>query len=75
MHADDSLERRLRISSVLVIAGLVVEALCLTWSRPIGFIVFVGLGGALIVLGVVFFLLSLVSGPHATDSSNIRPPR
>jgi hypothetical protein len=60
---------RLRISGILVIIGLLVEALCLVWSRPIAFVVLVCIGGALIGLGVLVFLYSLVSGaPHTPDS-------
>jgi hypothetical protein len=70
MHRVDSMGRRLRISGSFVIIGLLVEALCLVWSRPIAFVVLVCIGGALIGLGVLFFLYSLVTAPaHATDSS------
>jgi len=70
MRSGDSMNRRLRISGILVIIGLLVEALCLVWSRPIAFVVLVCLGGALIGLGVLVFLYSLVSGlPHTAGSS------
>ena len=59
-----SMHRRLRISGMFIIAGLLVEACCLLWSRPIAFVVLVALGGLLIFAGVVFFLYSLVSGDH-----------
>jgi len=72
MRSGDSMNRRLRISGTLVISGLLVEALCLVWSRPIAFVVLVCLGGALIGLGVLLFLYSLVSGPlHATNASGV----
>lgn len=61
MSVGDSMSRRLRISGILVIIGLLVEALCLVWSRPIAFVVLVCLGGGLIGLGVLVFLYSLVS--------------
>jgi RsiW-degrading membrane proteinase PrsW (M82 family) len=61
MRPGDSIDRRLRISGILVIIGLLVEALCLVWSRPIAFVVLVCLGGGLIGLGVLVFLYSLVS--------------
>jgi hypothetical protein len=61
MHAGDPMGRRLRISGIFVIIGLLVEALCLVWSRPIAFVVLVCIGGALIGIGVLFFLYSLVS--------------
>jgi hypothetical protein len=70
MRPGDSMGRRLRISGILVIIGLLVEALCLVWSRPIAFVVLVCIGGALIGLGVLVFLYSLVSGaPHTAHSS------
>jgi hypothetical protein len=72
MPSGGSMNRRLRISGVLVIIGLLVEALCLVWSRPIAFVVLVCLGGALIGLGVLLFLYSLVSGPlHPAKASGV----
>jgi RsiW-degrading membrane proteinase PrsW (M82 family) len=76
MRSADSMNRRLRISGILVIIGLLVEALCLVWSRPIAFVVLVCLGGALIGLGVLLFLYSLVpSPPHPTHSSGVAPDK
>jgi len=70
METGDSMSRRLRISGILVMAGLVVEALCLMWSRPIAFVVLACVGGTLIGLGVLFFLYSLVSvAHHHTETS------
>ena len=64
------MSRRLRISGIFVIIGLLVEALCLVWSKPIVFVVLVCIGGSLIGIGVLFFLYSLVFAPtHTTDSS------
>lgn len=72
MRSGDSMNRRLRISGILVIIGLLVEALSLVWSRPIAFVVLVCLGGALIGLGVLVFLYSLLSGPpHSTNSCEV----
>ena len=61
MGGVDSMSRRLRISGIFVIIGLLVEALCLVWSKPIAFVVLVCIGGALIGMGILFFLYSLVS--------------
>lgn len=70
MRVRDSMGRKLRISGIFVITGLLVEALCLAWSQPIAFVVLVCIGGALIGVGVLFFLYSLISAPsHVTDSS------
>jgi hypothetical protein len=60
MDGDAILERRLRISGTLIILGLIVEALCLLWSRPIAFVLFIGLGGTLLAAGILFYLYSLV---------------
>ena len=68
MHSTGAMEGRLRISGILVILGLVVDALCLVWTRPIAFVVLACIGGGLIALGVLFFLYSLVSA--ASNSSN-----
>jgi hypothetical protein len=61
------LEKRLQISGVLLIAGLVVEALCLLWARPIGFVLLVAVAGVLLFAGLVVYLLSLVSTAHRGD--------
>jgi RsiW-degrading membrane proteinase PrsW (M82 family) len=58
------IRRRLQISGILVMTGLLVEAICLLWSRPIAFVVFASLSGFLIGLGVLLFLYSLVSLDH-----------
>lgn len=57
---------RLRIAGVLVFVGLLIEAFTLTWNNPIAFVVFLGIGGLLIGLGILFYLLSLVS-PSASQ--------
>jgi predicted membrane channel-forming protein YqfA (hemolysin III family) len=54
------MEKRLRISATLVVAGLLVELITLFWSHPTTFLVFLFLGGSLIVLGVLVYLLSLL---------------
>jgi hypothetical protein len=59
------MERRLQYSGILVILGLVVEVLCLLWTRPITFVVFLGGGGFFIGLGVLVYLFSVVSGGPA----------
>jgi hypothetical protein len=56
------MERRLQYSGILVILGLLVEVLCLLWTRPIAFVVFLGAGGLLLGLGMLLYLFSIVSG-------------
>ena len=52
---------RLRIAAVLISVGLLIEGITLTWNNPIAFLVFLGIGGLLISLGILFYLVSLVS--------------
>jgi hypothetical protein len=60
MVSPNPLERRLQISGIILILGLLVEGLCLLGRGPIAFILFVGLGGLLFVAGVLGYLYSLV---------------
>jgi hypothetical protein len=69
MGPGDSMSRRLRMSGFLAICGLLVEALCLVWSKPIAFVVLACIGGAFISAGVLVFLYSLLSElPHSRHS-------
>ena len=53
--------RKLRISGILVILGLVVEGLSLCWNTPLSFMSFVVVGGLFFASGILLFLYSLVS--------------
>jgi len=71
MDGDAIVERRLRISGILIILGLTVEAICLLWSRPLAFVLFIGFGGTLLAAGILFYLYSLAqrdqsSAPRGT---------
>lgn len=55
---------KLRLAGILTALGLLVELFTLAWNNPIAFLVFLGLGGLLILVGVVIYLLSLVSAEH-----------
>lgn len=68
MNGADSLERRLRLSGLLLILGLLTEATCLFWARPISFVVLVAVGGAFLLLGIVLFLVTIVSIKHSSQS-------
>jgi hypothetical protein len=60
MNTRSAIQRRLQICGVIVIAGLLVEGICLRWSRPLAFVVLAGFGGGLIAAGVLYFLYSLL---------------
>jgi hypothetical protein len=55
------IEKRLQIAATLIILGLLVEAVCLLWARPLAFLIFVGIGMLLMFAGIVFYLISLVT--------------
>jgi hypothetical protein len=57
----EALQRRLKLSSILISAGLVVEVVTLFWSHPLTFIAFLLLGGTLVTMGVLLYLYALVS--------------
>jgi hypothetical protein len=56
-----SISKRIRASGILIILGLLIEALSLFWNHPLAFLAFVSVGGILLVLGVLIYLLALVS--------------
>ncbi len=57
----EALHRRLKLSSILVSAGLLVEVLTLFWSHPLTFVAFIVLGGTLVGMGILLYLYSIVS--------------
>ena len=60
MLSASPLERRLQISGIILILGLLAEGICLLGRGPIAFILFVGLGGLLFGAGILLYLYSLV---------------
>ena len=63
--AINGIEKRLRLAGLLLIVGLLVEAICLQWARPLAFILLVVVGGALCAVGIAVYLYSLVSAEEA----------
>jgi hypothetical protein len=61
------LERRLRVSGILIILGLIVEAISLIRIHPLAFMAFMIIGGAFLVAGVATYLYSVVSLPTDED--------
>jgi hypothetical protein len=56
------MERSIRISATLVVAGLLVELFTLFSAHPTAFLIFVGLGGLSIAAGIVLYLITLLRG-------------
>ncbi|HEV2326712.1 MAG TPA: hypothetical protein VGS10_22425 [Terracidiphilus sp.] len=61
------MRRILRLSSILIVAGLLVEITSLLWFHPLSFVLFAFAATVLIGLGMLAYLLSLVfvAGPPA----------
>lgn len=55
------MDRRLRLSGILIAAGLVVEALSLIRIHPLVFLGFMFIGGGFLIVGIAIYLYSLVS--------------
>lgn len=66
------LENRLRLASVLIALGLIVELITLHWSHPTAFMLFLLAGATLIGLGIILYLLILLAlGMTPRDESFI----
>ena len=61
MSSASPMEKRLQIAGIFLIIGLLIEAACLLWVRPISFVIFVTIGGLFLFAGVAIYLFSLVS--------------
>jgi hypothetical protein len=53
--------RGLRLPGILLILGLAIELISLLWAKPLAFILFAFVGGALFLAGIFLYLYSLVA--------------
>jgi hypothetical protein len=61
MTSATPMERRVKISAVLVLLGLLIELIALRWSHPTAFLAFALIGIPCVAAGIIVFLYSLVS--------------
>jgi len=59
-------ERRIRVAALLILVGLVIEAVTLNILHPISFLVFAGAGVLFLGAGIVVFLLALLREGEAS---------
>jgi hypothetical protein len=59
--ASATIEQRIRWAGLLVISGLLVQLLTMSWSHPLAFMAFLMVGCPLILAGVLIYLVSLVT--------------
>jgi hypothetical protein len=71
--AAPDLIRRLKLAGLLVVLGLIVEAITLFWSHPTAFLVFLFLGALLVVAGVLLYLFAIAtySAPPAGSKPEV----
>jgi hypothetical protein len=55
------IERRIRTASILVIAGLLVEAASFFWRSPLSYFLFLFGACGLAAAGILLFMISLVT--------------
>jgi hypothetical protein len=67
MLSANQLEKRRQVAGIFIVLSLVIEALCLIWSTPIAFVIFVAIGGLLMFVGIVLFLYSVVFNLEAPE--------
>jgi hypothetical protein len=61
------IHRRFQTAGALLSLGLLTEAVCLLWARPLSFLMFISIGGALLFVGVAMYLLSLLPGRNPSQ--------
>jgi hypothetical protein len=61
--------RKLRISGILLILGLAIEALSLCWNNAVSFMSFAVFGGIFFASGILLFLYSLVSSRTSANNN------
>ncbi len=56
-----SLQRKVKMAAYLLIAGLAVEGITLHWAHPTSFLLFMGVGGILVLAGIAIYLKAIVT--------------
>lgn len=68
----EPISKKLRTAGILIILGLLVEAVSLIWNHPLSFVAFMGISGLLFAVGIVVYLLALVSHAPANEQATPR---
>jgi len=56
-----ALKGKLKLSGVLLLAGLCVELITMYWASPASFLWFALVGGTLVAVGILMYLIAIVS--------------
>jgi hypothetical protein len=63
MKPRSRIERRLRVASLLVGAGLLVALVSMFWNNPLSFMLFLFAGMPMCAAGAIVYLLTIVRSP------------
>ena len=74
MQSRASISRELKIAGILLIAGLLVTIVSLIWKAPLSFLLFAGIGGLLIVVGIAVYLFSIVASGETLEPEKTPKP-
>lgn len=55
------LQRKLKLAAWLLIAGLALQGITLQWAHPTSFLLFIILGGILVLAGIAVYLIAIVT--------------
>ena len=55
------LQRKLKTAAYLLITGLAVQGITLHWAHPTSFLLFIILGGILVLAGIAIYLIAIVT--------------
>jgi hypothetical protein len=55
------LQSKLKMAAYLLIAGLALEGITLHWAHPASFLLFMTLGGILVLAGIAVYLIAIVT--------------
>jgi len=75
VKSGDRLERRITWAGIFIAAGLLVQSLTSFWVHPVAFMCFIMLGTPLVVVGVVFFLYSLLPASNEVSHRTRQIPQ
>jgi hypothetical protein len=59
--ATSTIEKRIRWSGLLVVTGLLVHLMTMSWSHPLAFMAFLVIGCPITLAGVLLYLFSLAT--------------
>jgi uncharacterized membrane protein len=67
------LTNKLRVAGALIILGLTVQLASLFWNHPLSFLLFVLVGSAIVIAGIIIYLFAIVSIPEKNARNEVTP--